>query len=285
MSNTKKGSVPPMSVAYQNVTAGQWTYSEPKPNERLQGHSIYPRDGTVPGGPVPCWVQPALVAPFEPSLGKGKDPKEINETTNLNLECSVRETNQDVIDFYNAVDTSIRACVVKNSEAIYRKVMSEGEAKYKHRASLYSKSDAPPYLLRIKVHKTKTKFFKVVSTDENGVSNYERASLADIKPWSTVLVSVKFNGVYATPMSFGATYFAKSVLIFPPEDRRQQEEDEDPDTFDFHAVGAFSVTQPTTEGVTPTTPVIDDAFGKDNDNGDDNGDDDEPLGKRLRLDE
>ncbi|MDC0366829.1 hypothetical protein OAM67_00210 [bacterium] len=282
-----------MAEALQDMRNNHWGYSEPKANEALGGWSMYPQDHSVQGRLPPCpkFILPPLIAPFLPSLGKGKT--DTNAWTNLNLELSVRDHNTDVIEFYKELDAGVRTAVIKHSEKMYRKVMSPQDAVYKHRAILSTKTDGPPYLLRLKVHPTKTKFWKVISTNEDGVHEYDDATIDDIQRFCTIQASVTYKSVYAMPLSFGASQFATSVLIFPPQQIKREEEDaQDPKNFDFRNVGTFvdrsapvevAIDNDATDGAGDASATNTADGGDGGDGGD--SDDDENAAKRVRYDE
>jgi hypothetical protein len=233
---TKRAKIPTLEAAHAIVTAGKVSFSKPKENKQKGGFSIYPRNDTVPGGPLPQWVNPRLTTPFKPDYGKFKT--EINKWTNLDMEMSVRddEVGRKIVAFYTAIDAMVRKVVMDNSETLYRKKMSEEEANFKHRKCLipHKKSGAFPYLLRIKCHPTKTKYWKVVGVDPDTQKNIcRKGTVDDVVPWSEVLPAVDWTGVYASAMSFGATFFARKSMFWEPQTRaRRDEEDENDDDVD-----------------------------------------------------
>jgi len=238
----KKRPVIPMAVMEKVIDAGKWTYSKPHENKKLGGFSLYPRDGTYTSGPCPQWRFPAMITPFMPQLNKGKTPEQADAFTNYNLELSVRddEVGQSVKRFMDKVDDSVFDLISANCERVYGSRKHPEILREKHRRSLIPKRDKEtkavigyPYLMRVKVHETNTKWYKVTGTDAKGRQICVPGSMNDVDEFCTCLVSVRFAGVYSTAISFGGTYFAKSVVIFPKEEINRDEDDDDDDGFDF----------------------------------------------------
>ena len=225
----KKAKVPTFEQALAILRAGKWSCSKVKENKNKGGHSIYPRNDTVAGGPMPNWIQPRAPIPWKPDYGKFK--ADINKWTNMDMEMSVRDTPEGrlVVEFFGLVDAWVRATVGACSEEIYHKTLSPAEMEFRHRASLQpnKKTGGFPYLLRIKVHPNNTKFYQVIGVNAEGKNVCRRASIDDMCDWCEVLPSVDYTGIYASGQGFGSTYFARKVMFWEPQKRRQEEEDPD----------------------------------------------------------
>jgi hypothetical protein len=230
-----------MASAHEKLKNGMWTVSPPRKNEKMGGFTLYPRDQSVPNGPCPTCVLPCMVTPFGPNLPKGRET--VDQWTKFNLELSVRAHNEDVRDFMNDTNAFVMKSVMANTETIYNRAqMSELELSLRQRSSITCKdkqSPDYPYLLRVKVHPKQTEFFRVTGVTADGKQKFEKATMDDIEPWSICMISAKFSSIYATPMSFGATWFGKSVMIFPPEKRGAEEEEHNEGICDFDGIGGF----------------------------------------------
>lgn len=251
-----------MASAHANLQKGMWTVSPPRKNEKMGGWTLYPRDNSVPNGPCPTCVLPCMVAPFGPNLPKGRET--VDQWTKFNLELSIRAHNEDVRNFMNDANAFVMKSVMANTETIYNRAnMSELELSLRQRSIITSKDKQNPdypYLLRVKVHPKQTEFFKVTGVTADGKQKFEAASMDDIEPWSICMISAKFSSIYATPMSFGGTWFGKSVMIFPPE-KRSAEETREEGTCDFDGIGGFVRTDiaTTAEETTETEATTEEA--------------------------
>lgn len=209
------------------MKAGKWSHSKVKENKNKGGHSIYPRNDTIPGGPMPNWIQPRAPIPWKPDYGKFK--QEINKWTNMDMEMSIRDTPEGrlVVQYFTLLDQWVRVTVGAASQEIYHKALSAAEMEFRHRCSLQpnKKTGGFPYLLRIKVHPERTKFFQVIGQNLEGKNICRRATIDDMCDWCEVLPSVDYTGIYASGQGFGSTFFARKVMFWEPAKRQHEEDD------------------------------------------------------------
>jgi hypothetical protein len=280
----KKVKIPTMAETQAVLEAGKWSWSKPKPTD--SGHNVYPRNDMQAGGPTPTWVIPRSTIPFVPGYGKFKT--DITNHTNYDMELSIRddEVGRAIVAFYTLVDEQVYKTVEEHSQAMYNKQMSPAEADFKHRKSLIpnKKTGGFPYLLRTKCHPGKTKFWVVVGVAESGKNICRMGTVDDILEFSEALVSVEYKSVYGSPMSYGSTYFAKKVIIWPPVKRGRADEENDAEDNEVDDLGDdFEVAEEEEEvpeegdGIAAAADARADA-GANDDNGDD-----EPDAKRTRT--
>ena len=214
----------------QRYTDGSITYSKPKENKMKGGWSLYPRDSHN-GNILPRWLLPWLPTPFTPAISKFKT--DANAFTNADMELSVRDTPDGrlIVAMCTAIDASIRAEVVsRRDELQFRKTMSAGDLAAKHRPSLTpnSKTGGFPYLLRVKCHGQKTKFYRVTGdVSADGKTVCAPSTLDDIVPFTEVLPGIEHTGIYVSPQSFGATFFAFKVMTRASQRRTQADAEAD----------------------------------------------------------